>query len=1428
MTSQTLKGRDIACKTTLKPTLSHKTYHISRRKQALLKHLHSSRQRLQRLDVLAQWCHKAKAVAYCANVLSVSSSHTAALKSAADDLAFNCHGLITDIAAPRFDVSTAMHIFGSGIYTPLPLIIREPLNLPLVTITKYNNSSSSSSSEAVYSKVDYIARSKLLFKPLPLGLKIVSIHQGRLTVQGICAACVGQDRSSSSSNDVAQYEALLSIAPGPRDEVTTAKYQLPNVNGTVVGSKEEGDQEAEQPTGADVVIKREDMDVDKKEEEEEGKQEDDDTEEEKKKKKTTEQTVEERALDSNNWRWRLISFKLLPSLSTENDKAAIHNQHQVPQNIQAWLQKNIEERMWVAGDAEQLIRLGLGHLVTLHQPKTRRHRGGGGGRGPSVVGRAQKSTAAAPSASTDTGGGAQGMSSGGSKGEGTTTTDGPATTSKQEGGEKGKEKEGEKLPVWASDPLTLMHLLLQNAAARVAIFDILLPAAREFSEEVVAPTGGGIGGGGMVVKRKKNAWTGKLQLVRPLGDNKDRVGLRFSYWSHLKTAWMTAEDVAALQQKRDQVSTGDDKDVNKAKPNPTATTTTTSAPPPPPGFEVVIGDQGMLELSTEVAPLQPTITSASSSSQFLINQPESVNEILNAGWLIHSHLLLNAKLQLQGIHASILNPISSSRRNNNDSIVGNLPLGYTVHIRADDEAALIWLKTFSRRARGTTSEEISSLLVSSILSPKLDFISSDGRLLFTVHIDLPSCRYIIMSNNAATTLVPSGEVLAAQTSLDKAQEDAKILPLPSVSEGNGNVLLYTRGMYVAHLIATVLSKLVWRCRAEEIVAQLASEVMSAVAGREGGKREGLTQSNIPPSMLEAFLFSNGRGTNHHHRWRGGDHHQEDKEEVLLYRKDQMAYRVLKLPIKFAVAQDMCHYAVEKARKGTDNGHGTVVKYGYYSYHLLIQCIISNNGRIDDVIDVQLVVCETLLPPHELIINIAAMIPLPSHVFGTELQDQQQQQKQGQPQKASKIRAKRKRPAADNAGDGGDNKEETQQTASLAASSLLKVEELVQWCEQRAAWEQLRHQLGLIYGDESLAEEQWREDGPALTLPLVGHTQQQTMPYLQQNSTLRSLYLPGGKFSLTIPSTSQVFEFDLYRGESALSAVTKAQLHTAFTSVALHLKTLDQDTTCDSKVAIIEQEESSSSMVVVFGDRRVQQVPPVHLNVSWTAGFGQGDITSPNTITNNNGGASGKVDLMRMNVTIAAAREGGGDIPAAVVLPTGYISNVENAINTLLQTGDVQPIKRICFSIGLAADLMKFIGESAVHMQWKDPLCLAIIKKQQQDGGEVKANGNLHSKNSSDGDVGMILKFNKVNGDGASTLVILQVVVVSGVAPMPIWLEDAWKKVESWPQYQVCMDGGAVVPMEMQGSGKKECQLLVECKDIVDVVRQLARLLVVTS
>jgi hypothetical protein len=71
------------------------------------------RQRLQRLDVVVQWSHKARAVAECQRVLEVADSHATAFRDTADQLAY-LHGELEALKSPAYDLATAVHVLQTG------------------------------------------------------------------------------------------------------------------------------------------------------------------------------------------------------------------------------------------------------------------------------------------------------------------------------------------------------------------------------------------------------------------------------------------------------------------------------------------------------------------------------------------------------------------------------------------------------------------------------------------------------------------------------------------------------------------------------------------------------------------------------------------------------------------------------------------------------------------------------------------------------------------------------------------------------------------------------------------------------------------------------------------------------------------------------------------------------------------------------------------------------------------------------------------------------------------------------------------------------------------------------------------------------------------------------------------------------------------
>lgn len=121
---------------TLEPCFIILFYHkikrpsFTNRKRALLSHLHATRQRLQRLHILVQWCHKAPAVAECKRVLEVAAQHALAIKDTAGQLTY-LKGELDYSAVPPYDVMTALHVLQTKGFDLLPSIIEDQLQIPL-------------------------------------------------------------------------------------------------------------------------------------------------------------------------------------------------------------------------------------------------------------------------------------------------------------------------------------------------------------------------------------------------------------------------------------------------------------------------------------------------------------------------------------------------------------------------------------------------------------------------------------------------------------------------------------------------------------------------------------------------------------------------------------------------------------------------------------------------------------------------------------------------------------------------------------------------------------------------------------------------------------------------------------------------------------------------------------------------------------------------------------------------------------------------------------------------------------------------------------------------------------------------------------------------------------------------------------------------
>lgn len=391
----------------------------------LLQHLHSVRQRLQRLDILVQWCHKARAVSECGSVLAAAAAHIAALRAAADELAFSCHGLIEDLTVPCFDIYTSLSVLGSGTYKMLPDIIEDQLP-----------KEPSHDVEEALNKMNFLIRSKLiLMQKLPSGMKLLEISSGKVKVAG------------------KQYEAELSMVPCPQDTIIKAKYAPISA----AAAADEESVEEISPSAADS------MEIDPCIE---APRDDDDRP----------------PWDIYNpvtWRWRLESFQFL--------------QAGVDANVQKWLQQHVEDKMWIAGDIEQLARLGMASYVA-----------------PLAKDKPLRKDAAAESAGLST------LISVSSERKGGIGLHHPPMAGEEEHsigmatGDIRIEDDSCRLPEWAGNPLLVMHSILERAAARVALFDALLPSVRS------------------LVVGKDSAWGNqRVKIEKPRGGN---TGIRLVYW----------------------------------------------------------------------------------------------------------------------------------------------------------------------------------------------------------------------------------------------------------------------------------------------------------------------------------------------------------------------------------------------------------------------------------------------------------------------------------------------------------------------------------------------------------------------------------------------------------------------------------------------------------------------------------------------------------------------------------------------------------------------------------------------------------------------------------------------------------------------------------------------------------------------------------
>ena len=159
------------------------------------------------------------------------------------------------------------------------------------------------------------------------------------------------------------------------------------------------------------------------------------------------------------WRWQLLSIELLPA-------AAGHDPPPLLPAQRTWLQQHVEQRMWVAADVEQLVRLGKQSWVTVPEPRSakaqQQQQGRASAGGPSA------SAAPTPSAS---------IAAADDKGK-QPVKDEPVE--RQQGADQQlPEDSRQHLPAFAASPLPAMHGILCQTAGRLALFSLLLSDAQQ-------------------------------------------------------------------------------------------------------------------------------------------------------------------------------------------------------------------------------------------------------------------------------------------------------------------------------------------------------------------------------------------------------------------------------------------------------------------------------------------------------------------------------------------------------------------------------------------------------------------------------------------------------------------------------------------------------------------------------------------------------------------------------------------------------------------------------------------------------------------------------------------------------------------------------------------------------------------------------------
>jgi hypothetical protein len=455
-----------------------------------------------------RWCNKAPAVGGCKQLLDVAARHADALRDAADQLAY-VRGELGDGAAPPYDVPTALHVLQRGGHHQLPSIIRDELHI---------KAPGGGGRQEALARMDFLLRCKLLGEPLPAGLRVLQVGGG----------------TAELGSATGQYTARLTLVPSPADEVAVVKWTPPPADAAAGGAEGEraaaaAPEEAEvtQPgpegggggggaaTGSDAAAAA-------------------------------------AAPEAQRWRWRLLSFELLPR---QRGPAAL------PAQLAPWLKRHVDDRMWVAADLQRLEALGLGRLIAVPLP-------------PATSQQRQQRQQEMDAVRRTAGGGGDGVKSGATSSATAAAAAAAASSSHpdprpSDGGGAAPAAAAPGVPEWARSPLGCMHSVLTQASSRLALSAVVVEEARAL---------------------EAGGWAGALRVGRP----PQGAGCRMTFWPQVPL--LSYSELQALRAGEPAAAAAAAAAAGQPAP---------PAPPPPPAVDIFLADDGGLRCAASPPLIDP-------------------------------------------------------------------------------------------------------------------------------------------------------------------------------------------------------------------------------------------------------------------------------------------------------------------------------------------------------------------------------------------------------------------------------------------------------------------------------------------------------------------------------------------------------------------------------------------------------------------------------------------------------------------------------------------------------------------------------------------------------------------------------------------------------------------------------------------------------